>query len=58
MIQVVLDNKVFTEAIMPTYVTIKTSAKGSLKLICTMLTITFNEELSFPYSVQMGIIEL
>jgi hypothetical protein len=50
MIQVAYaDNKVFTEAILPTNVTIKTfQPKGNSEINLEYNTITFNEELSFP----------
>jgi hypothetical protein len=56
MIQVAYaDNKVFTEAILPTNVTIKTfQPKGNSEINLEYNTITFNEELSFPYSVPNG----
>jgi hypothetical protein len=59
MIQVAYaDNKVFTEAILPTNVTIKTfQPKGNSEINLEYNTITFNEELSFPV-FQMVIIEL
>ena len=56
MIQVAYaENKVFTEAIMPTTVNIKTfQPKGKSEINLDYNTITFNEELSFPYSVPNG----
>lgn len=56
MIQVAYaDNKVFTEAILPTNVNIKTiQPKGKSEINLEYNTITFNEELSFPYSVPNG----
>ena len=56
MIQVAYaNNKVFTEAILPTNVTIKTfQPKGKSEINLEYNTITFNEELSFPYSVPNG----
>lgn len=49
------DNKVFTEAIVPTKVTIKTiQPKGKSEINLEYNNITFNEELSFPYSVPNG----
>jgi hypothetical protein len=52
MIQVAYaDNKVF-EAILPTNVTIKTFQPKESEIEYN--TITFNEELSFPYSVPNG----
>jgi hypothetical protein len=44
-----------TEAILPTNVTIKTfQPKGNSEINLEYNTITFNEELSFPYSVPNG----
>jgi hypothetical protein len=55
MIQVAYaDNKVFTEAIIPTNVTIKTFQPKESEINLEYNTITFNEELSFPYSVPNG----
>lgn len=48
-------NKVFTEGILPTNLTIKTfQPKGKSEINLEYNTITFNEELSFPYSVPNG----
>lgn len=56
MIQVAYsDNKVFNEAILPLNVLINTSQKkGKTEISLDYNTVSFNEELSFPYSVPNG----
>ena len=56
MIQVAYsDNKVFSEAIVPLNVSINTfQKKGKTEINLNYNTVTFNEELSFPYSVPNG----
>ena len=56
MIQVAYsDNKVYNEATLPSNVSINTfQKKGKTEINLDYNTITFNEELSFPYSVPNG----
>jgi hypothetical protein len=56
MIQVAYsDNKVYNEATLPSNVLINTvQKKGKTEINLDYNTITFNEELSFPYSVPNG----
>ena len=49
------DNKVYNEATLPTSVLINTfQKKGNTEINLDYNTVTFNEELSFPYSVPNG----
>jgi hypothetical protein len=49
------DNKVYNESILPTSVLINTfQKKGNTEINLEYNSVTFNEELSFPYSVPNG----